>query len=153
MADENRIVREDDRLLQERLRQIPAETIVEEEELEPYAPVLSRAERQRLQLRRAKTVIYFIVNTAAILILLRVLLKALAAQETNSFAWFLYAITGPLVAPFLTLFGEPPVFGDPTRPNVFEFSSLFAIGIYYFLAWFVGRILSFALTRPATSEG
>jgi uncharacterized protein YggT (Ycf19 family) len=101
--------------------------------------------QQAAQLRRAKRVIYFIVNTVATLIALRFLLKALGADPTNPFAQFLFMITYPFVAPFVNLFGAPPTYGN----NVFEFGDLFGIFIYYLLAWFVIRVTTFIVTRPA----
>lgn len=145
MAEEKRTVhdRENEGFLQDRLLNPSARAY--EEQTPDYGP--SRSDRQRVQLRRARKIVYFIVNSFTILILLRIVLKALGANEANVFAWFLYTITGPLVWPFLNLFGDPPRFGNPPV-NVFEFSSFFAIVVYYFFAWVVDRIINFAMTRP-----
>jgi hypothetical protein len=149
MAEEKRTVhdRENEGFLQDRLLNQSAGAY--EERPPDYGP--SRYERQRIQLRRAKKIVYFVVNSFTMLILLRIVLKALGANEANVFAWFLYTITGPLVWPFLNLFGDPPRFGDQNQ-NVFEFSSFFAIIVYYFFAWVVVKIINFAMTRPSEED-
>lgn len=140
MADENRIVKQA-RTAEE------ARALEEARAIEETAED-SAADRQRLALIRTKKGIWFIVNTVAILILLRFLLKAVGANELNFFAAFLFTITDPIVWPFLDLFGDPPTYGSPPNENIFEFSIFVAIAIYYLLAWIITKLLNFAITRP-----
>lgn len=105
--------------------------------------VPSERERRLAALRRTKQVIYFIASAFAVLILLRFVLLALAANPSNTFANLVYSLSGILVAPFNTLFGEPQ-FGN----SVFEISSLVAIAVYYLLAWGIAKIITLTSAPP-----
>jgi hypothetical protein len=95
-------------------------------------------------LRRAVSVILGIV---IVLIAIRVLLKALAANTGAAFTSFIYNITDLLVAPFQGIFATP----SSSRGSVFEFSSLVAIVVYALIAWAIVRLLDIAGRRTTTT--
>jgi len=95
-------------------------------------------EQRAALLARFRLGIYYVAHLFAIVIGFRFILLALGANLANQFANFIYSVSYPLVAPFLTLFGQ----GVPQYGNiVIEVSDLFAIGVYYLLAWGLVRAM------------
>ena len=78
--------------------------------------------------------IYLLFGLIEALLLIRFVLKALGANAEAGFAQFVYGITGPLVAPFLGLFGTPQAGGA-----VLEVHTLIAVIIYALVAWLLVR--------------
>ncbi|MCL4528698.1 MAG: YggT family protein [Chloroflexi bacterium] len=70
------------------------------------------------------------------LILLRFLLKLMAANPNNVFASFIYTITAPFLWVFLGLTRTPSFEGI-----VIEFYDLVAIAVYAMLGWIIVRLL------------
>jgi YggT family protein len=91
--------------------------------------------------------IYLIVGVIEVVLLIRFVLKALAANVEAGFAQLIYNITGPLIAPFLGLFGTP------TAPNgaALELYTLLALVAYAAVGWVLARVvwLLFGETRSA----
>jgi YggT family protein len=95
-------------------------------------------EQRAALLARFRLGIYYVAHLFAIVIGFRFILLALGANLDNQFANFIYSVSYPLVTPFLTLFGQ----GVPQYGNiVIEVSDLFAIGVYYLLAWGLVRAM------------
>lgn len=92
-------------------------------------------------------IIYVILGIVVALIILRVVLKALAANTGASFTSFVYGITNPLVAPFQGIFSTP----HTGNGSVFELSSIVAIIVYALIAWAIVRLASLAGRRRTTS--
>jgi len=92
--------------------------------------------------------IYLIVGLIEALLLIRFVLKALDANAEVGFAQLIYSVTGPLVAPFLGLFGaSPTVAGAALEPY-----TLLALVVYAAVGWLLARIvwLLFGETRSAS---
>jgi uncharacterized membrane protein len=90
--------------------------------------------------RRAMSVkltqaIYLIFGLIEALLLIRFVLKALAANAEAGFAQFIYGMTGPLVAPFLGLFDTPQAASGATL----ELHTLIALVIYALVAWLLAK--------------
>jgi hypothetical protein len=85
---------------------------------------------------RVVQAIYCVLGVVEGLIIIRVLFKALAANPNGAFAQFTYAVTVPLVFPFVGMFAEPKL-----RGAVFELSSVLALVVYVFFAWAVARLI------------
>jgi hypothetical protein len=79
--------------------------------------------------------IYLIFGVVEVLLLIRFVLKGLGANAEAGFAQFIYGITGPLVAPFLGLFGTP----QGASGAVLELHTLIALVIYGLVAWLLAR--------------
>lgn len=96
---------------------------------------------------RAAQVVYIIFGIVIALLVIRVILKALAANPGAAFTSFVYGITGPLVAPFQGIFATPTT----TRGSVFEFSSVVAIVVYVLVAWGIVRLIEIMGQRRTTT--
>lgn len=92
-------------------------------------------------------IIYTILGIVDVLIILRVLFKALAANSGAGFTSFVYGVTDPLVAPFQGIFGTP----QASNGSVFELSSVVAIVVYALIAWVIVRLASLAGGRRRTT--
>ena len=81
--------------------------------------------------------IYLIFGLIEVLLLVRFVLKALAANADVAFAQLVYGVTGPLIAPFLGLFGtSSPVTGATLEPY-----TLLALVVYAAVGWLMARIV------------
>jgi YggT family protein len=92
--------------------------------------------------------IYLIFAVIEALLAIRFVLKALGANAEASFAQLIYAVTGPLVAPFVGVFGTP----QAASGAVLEVQTLIALVIYALLAWLLvrGAWLAFGEGRSAS---
>jgi uncharacterized protein YggT (Ycf19 family) len=93
-------------------------------------------EGRRLAGYRLTQMIYWIFGLVEGLILVRLVLKALGANQTAGFAQFIYGITAPLVAPFAGLFGNPTY-----QNSVLELTSIVALIVYALVAWLLGKLV------------
>jgi YggT family protein len=91
--------------------------------------------------------IWLFVGFLEIMLAIRFLLRLLAANPENPFAVFTYGLTGPLVWPFVTLLGTPQVGG-----SVFEWYTLFAMVVYWLLAWLITKLIVLIWDRPVERE-
>lgn len=96
---------------------------------------------------RIGQVIYVILGIIIALIVIRVILKALAANPGAGFTSFVYGITNPLVAPFQGIFATPTA----STGSVFEFSSVVAIVVYALVAWAIVSLIGIAGRRRTTT--
>ena len=92
-------------------------------------------------------VVYVVLGIGVGLIIIRVLLKALAANTGADFTRFIYGITDPLVAPFQGIFATR----QAGTGSVFEFSSVVAIVVYALVAWAIVRLAALASRRRTTT--
>ena len=92
--------------------------------------------------------IYLIFGIIEALIAIRIVLRALGANPQAGFAQLIYGLTGPLVAPFAGLFGNPQAGG-----SVLELHSIVALIVYALVAWVVAKLawLLVGETRSAVS--
>lgn len=86
-------------------------------------------------------IIWFIVGFVSTVVAIRFVLLLLGANEEAAFTSFVYALSGPFVAPFVGILGEP-TYGQ----SVFELSSVLAIAVYSLIGWGVARLITIA--RP-----
>jgi len=80
-----------------------------------------------------------IMGIVEILLVFRFALKLLAANPAASFVAWIYETTQPLLQPFIFAFPTPSVKGGFTL----EFTTLFALFAYAFLAYILEEILEF----------
>ena len=99
---------------------------------------MSTAEKGMYQVTR---LVWFIVSALEILLLFRFLMRLLGANAAADFTQIVYRISDPFISPFRAVFPTEAVEG-----NVFEWGTLLAIIVYWFLAWLIVRIL--LLARP-----
>jgi len=109
-----------------------------------YDPYASRRSMS-IKLTQA---IYLIFGLIEALLLIRFVLKALAANAEAGFAQFIYGTTGPLVAPFLGLFGTPQAASGATL----ELHTLIALVIYALVAWLLAKGAWLATCEPESTK-
>jgi hypothetical protein len=93
-------------------------------------------EGRRLAGYRLTQLIYWVFGLIEGLILVRLILKVLGANQTAGFAQFIYGITAPLVAPFMGLFSNPAY-----QNSVLELSSIVALIVYALVAWLLAKLV------------
>ncbi len=93
---------------------------------------------------RLVRIIDFIFGILEVLLLLRIVLRALGANPGNAFADLIYGLTNPFVALFSTLFANPVI----GRTAVLELTTIVAMIVYAILAWIIGRVVWLVLSRP-----
>jgi hypothetical protein len=90
--------------------------------------------------RRANSVkvvqaIYLVFGLIEGLLLIRFILRALAANADAGFAQAIYGLTGVLIGPFANLFGTPQIASGAT----FEVTTLVALVVYAGVGWLLAR--------------
>lgn len=91
---------------------------------------------EKKALFRANQIVWYVFNLIAILLALRILLRALGANPFAGFSSLIYSITAPLLIPFNGLFPASAAGG-----NVVEWSSVLAILVYLLLALGINYLL------------
>jgi len=90
-------------------------------------------------------IVWLVLAAVETILLFRFVLRLFGANPGAQFTQFVYDISAPLVAPFQFVFST-----DVIQGNVFEWASLLAIIVYWFIAWGIIKIL--LLTRPVTQS-
>jgi len=88
-------------------------------------------------------VLWYLLGLLEGLLAIRFILALTAANPNNGFASAIYAITGPFVAPFRTLFATPAYGG-----SVFEMYTLIAMLVYFLAWWAIVRLVEVVANRP-----
>ena len=94
---------------------------------------------------RITSITYFILGVLEVILLLRLLLRLLGANEASGFVTFIYSLSHIFVGPFNGIFNDQAL-----GRSVFEASTLVAMIVYALLAWGIvslGRVI-FAPTNP-----
>jgi hypothetical protein len=79
----------------------------------------------------ASRVVWYIVGFIIVLLVLRLVLLLLGANDNNAFVGFVYALSGVFAWPFYGIFSYQPAYGQ----SVLEVSSLVAIAVYALVGW------------------
>ena|SRR5579859_2322408 len=91
---------------------------------------------------RGAQFIYVVLGALDALLIIRFVLKLLAANPSAGFTSFIYGITAPFVLPFQGVFPSPQ-----TNASVLEVSTLLAIIVYALLAWLIVSVIGALTTR------
>ncbi len=89
----------------------------------------------------AQRIIYYVGGVIVALLIVRLLLQLLGANQESDFVSFIYGLSGVFVAPFFGIFGDP-TFGQ----SHFETSTLVAIVVYTLVIVGVAKLIT--VTRP-----
>jgi hypothetical protein len=95
--------------------------------------------------RRAYELIYLIFAAICALLILRIVLKVLAANTAVAFTGFVYGITNLFLAPFQGLL---PTWASGR--TVLEGSALIAVLVYAAIGWLLARLVSIMFLRDVT---
>lgn len=129
----------------------PVEPVEPVRPVEPARPVEYRRDVVQTEdvspAFRLAQLIYVVFGIGITLIVIRIILKALAANPGAGFTSFLYSVTNPLVAPFQGIFATP----QASTGSVFEFSSVIAIIVYALIAWALVRLIMIMGRRRTTT--
>jgi len=101
----------------------------------------------RVLVARIAGLIWLVFGALDVLIVLRMVLKFIAANPTNDFSSFIYNFTNIFLSPFNSLIANP-VIGN----GVFEISSLIALVVYTLLGWLVVRLFRLIFTPARTKQ-
>lgn len=95
-------------------------------------------------LYRGTQIVWYILGLIEVLLAFRFVLKLLGANSGAGFTDFIYGVSAPFVSPFLSVFRITQVDG-----NVFEWTSLLAMLVYWMLA--VGIIKLFLIGKTVST--
>lgn len=96
-------------------------------------------------LYRVTQIVWYILGLIEALLLLRLILKALAANPEAGFTKFIYGVTWLFANPFLSVFGSSRVEG-----NILEWSTILAMVVYALLAWLIVKAI--VMSRPVSTK-
>jgi YggT family protein len=102
------------------------------------------AANQNSAIARIIHIVYFLFGILELLLALRVLLRLFGANPANGFANFIYTLSGPFVALFASLLGNPAL----STASVLEITTIVAMIVYGILAWLITRMIWLVLSRP-----
>lgn len=98
---------------------------------------------QKKAIFRTYQVIWYVLGVIEVLLVFRVVLKALGANPASGFTNLIYTISNPLALPFRGIFQTAVVEG-----SVFEWSTIIAGLVYGVVAF--GLVQLFQLIKPTT---
>jgi cation transport ATPase len=87
-------------------------------------------------------VVWYLAGIIIALLVLRLVLLMLAANDNTTFVSFIYTLSGLFAAPFFGIFSYQPTYGQST----FEISTLVAIAVYALVGWGIAKLAT--LSRP-----
>jgi|GEM_PF-536778 hypothetical protein len=113
--------------------------------------VIPSASRLRVaNITRAQRIIYYIVRVITIILAVRFFLRLVGANPDNGFVSFWYSLSAPFHYPFSNIFGfEAPI---DSGSNVLEISTLFAILIYWLIAFIIARGVAAFTNRSVIND-
>jgi YggT family protein len=103
------------------------------------------AERRQL-LRKVSQFIWLLFTVLEILLGLRVILRLIAADPSNSFANFIYHLSNPFLQPFFGLTNNLVV-----ESVVLEVPSIIAMFAYALLGWLIIRVIWLVFYQPSST--
>jgi hypothetical protein len=113
----------------------PAEPVYQVESVERLAPLQSQAAGAPVWAPyRVPQIVYLIAGIIDTLLVIRLVLKLLAANPAAGFTTLIYGVTNPFVALFEGVFSNAQ-----NQGNVLDLAALLAIIVYGLLAWGIVR--------------
>ena len=95
---------------------------------------------------RFNQIIWYILGLLEVLLIFRIVLKALGANPASGFTNLIYSITNPLALPFAGILGSPVITGTA----IIEWSTIIAAIVYLIVAW--GLVYLVDLIYPITPK-
>ncbi len=91
----------------------------------------------------AARVIWYIVGFIVALLIIRMVLQLLGANQGNGFVDFIYSLSGVFAAPFFGMFSYTPTYGQ----SMFEPGTLVAIIVYMLVGWGLAKLFTLGSNR------
>lgn len=101
----------------------------------------------RVLVARISALVWLLFGVLNVLIVLRVVLKFIAANPASDFARIIYGITDIFLAPFNGLIASPVV-GN----GILEIPAIVALIVYTLLAWIIVRLFRILFTPARTRQ-
>jgi uncharacterized protein YggT (Ycf19 family) len=95
-------------------------------------------------LYRGTQIVWYLFWVIEVLLLFRFLLKLIEANPGAAFTQLIYSLSYPFAAPFLYVVRSTSVAG-----NVFEWTTLIAMLVYWVVAWGIVRL--FVMGKPVST--
>jgi uncharacterized protein YggT (Ycf19 family) len=112
---------------------------------EPVASDEAERARRVYAVARTSQIIYLALGALETLLILRFVLKLLAANPQAAFSSFIYALTEAFVAPFEGVFQTPE-----TQGSILDLAAVLAMIIYALIVWgIVSLLYTLGNRRPA----
>jgi uncharacterized protein YggT (Ycf19 family) len=109
------------------------------------SPAEAAQARRIYAVARAGQIIYLILGILETFLVIRFVLKLLAANPVASFTSFIYALTEPFVMPFEGVFPTPQ-----TQGTALDLAAVLAMIVYALLVWGIVSVLyTLGNRRPA----
>jgi hypothetical protein len=105
---------------------------------------VSSSPRKAKTLFRITQVIWYVMYVVEVLLLLRFLMKMIGANPEAGFSQFIYTATYVFAEPFIAVIPNAS-----TGTNVFEWTTLLAILVYWLFTWIIIR---FVLMQRSVSD-
>lgn len=128
-------VREEKRVVSEGDRTSGTMTSADSEVVSSFSPA-----------RRAIEFVYLVFGVFVAMLLIRMLLKLLAANPDAPFTGFVYGVTNALLVPFHSLLPN-----WVSGQAIFEPSVAIAIIVYALIGWMLARLLAIMFSRSVTT--
>ncbi|HVZ12691.1 MAG TPA: YggT family protein [Patescibacteria group bacterium] len=103
------------------------------------------AYQKKKALFRSYQIIWYVLGLIEAVLVLRILLKVLAANPAAGFTSFIYALSAPFAVPFQGILRT-----DFTSGSVFEWSTVLAAVVYFLVA--IGLVNLLQLFKPTDPE-
>ncbi len=92
-------------------------------------------------LYRGTQIVWYILDLIEVLLAFRFILKLLGANAGAGFTSFIYTVTAPFAAPFVSVFRTSKAEG-----SIFEWTTLLAMFVYFIVAWGIIKMLVMSKT-------
>ena len=109
------------------------------------APEEAALERRIYTVVRTRQIVYLILGVLETLLVIRFVLKLLAANPDAAFTSFIYALTEPFVTPFAGVFPTPQ-----TQGTILDLAAVLAMIVYALLVWGIVSVIYTLGTRRPT---
>ena len=90
---------------------------------------------------RGTQIVWYVFMVLEIALVFRFGLKFAGANPSAGFTSFIYGVTWPFAQPFISVF-RPTFAGN----QIFEWTTILAMIVYYLIAWGIVRLLSMSRT-------
>ncbi|MFA9262022.1 MAG: YggT family protein [Undibacterium sp.] len=92
-------------------------------------------------LYRGTQIVWYILGLIEVLLVFRLVLKLFGANASAGFTNFVYTVTSPFAAPFVSVFRVSKAQG-----SIFEWTTILAMFVYFVVAWGIIKLLVMSMS-------